>query len=439
MADYGFNTNLGPQQAQGMSLGDMINLARGAQAYQQSQQVNPLLLRQQAAQTKLAEETLQTEIEQKKATSESTKLKLNQEQTHTLYGLAGGVLNDPRLNSKNPSDVMGALYEAKQRASTFGIPAETVDGVFQPLMTAAQQRPQAVKQAISNIVQSRLTPESQQAMQLGGTVEINGVKYQYKPATGQLEPIGGGGAPAAVPGAAPSPAPAQRPASTGLVPLDMPVTGNVAQLNQQQQDRYNTGVALMKQSSDLAQAAGDSRQTIRQIQQNIGQAAGSKPEQIIRNAKKWAVGSEQLDELVKSLADNQMRQSQMMGAGTDAARDNVAKAYGTENITAGALKMITDRAEATNTAFEKFNKGLNSFRNKFGQYNGAIHADNFKRAWAENYDPLVFWVQNINASDMSKAEKQMEISKVLKGLSEEQRVGLAKKAENIKRLEKGDF
>jgi hypothetical protein len=335
-----------------------------------------------------------------------------------LYGLAGGVLNDPRLNSKNPSDVMGALYEAKQRASTFGLPAETVDGVFQPLMTAAQQRPQAVKQAISNIVQSRLTPESQQAMQLGGTVEINGVKYQYKPATGQLEPLGGGGgAPSPVPGAAPSPAPAQRPTSTGLVPLDMPVTGNVAQLNQQQQDRYNTGVALMKQSSELAQAAGDSRQTIRQIQQNISQ----------------------LDELVKSLADNQMRQAQMMGVGTDAARQTAGLASGSENITAGALKMITDRAEATNTAFEKFNKGLNSFKNKFGQYNGAIHADNFKRAWAENYDPLVFWVQNINASDMSKAKKQMEISKVLKGLSEEQRVGLAKKAENIKRLERGDF
>ena len=193
MADYGFNTDLGPKAQQSMSLGDMINLARGAQAYQQAQQINPLQLRQQAAATKLAEETLQPEIEQKKATSESTKLKLSTEQTNTLYGLAGGVLNDPRLNSKNPQDVLGALYEAKQRASTFGIPAETVDGVFQPLMNAAQQRPQAVKQAIGNIVQSRLTPESQQAMQLGGTVEINGVKYQYKPATGQLEPLGGGG------------------------------------------------------------------------------------------------------------------------------------------------------------------------------------------------------------------------------------------------------
>jgi hypothetical protein len=48
-------------------------------------------------------------------------------------------------------------------------------------------------------------------------------------------------------------------------------------------------------------------------------------------------------------------------------------------------------------------------------------------------------VQNINSSDMSKAEKDLELSKMMKGLSQEQRQALAKKAENIKRLEKGDF
>lgn len=42
MADYGFNTNLGPQAQPGMSLSDMVNLARGVQAYQQAEQINPL-------------------------------------------------------------------------------------------------------------------------------------------------------------------------------------------------------------------------------------------------------------------------------------------------------------------------------------------------------------------------------------------------------------
>jgi len=70
MADYGFNTQLTPNIPQ-TSLADMMNLARGAQAYQQANQINPLLLRQQSATTKLAEETLQPDIETKKAQSSS--------------------------------------------------------------------------------------------------------------------------------------------------------------------------------------------------------------------------------------------------------------------------------------------------------------------------------------------------------------------------------
>jgi hypothetical protein len=44
MPEYNFNTNLGPAAQQGTSLGDMINTARGAQAFQQAEQLNPLAL-----------------------------------------------------------------------------------------------------------------------------------------------------------------------------------------------------------------------------------------------------------------------------------------------------------------------------------------------------------------------------------------------------------
>ena len=437
MADYQFNTNLGPAQTQGTNIGDMVNLARGVQAYQQAQEINPLAVQKAQMEVEQLKKMNPLAVRQQAAQTGTAELGLSSAQTEKLYGLAGGVLNDPRLKSKDPSEVMGALYEAKQRASTYGLPNETVDGVFNPLFQVAQKNPTAVRQSINNIVQSRLSPESQTTLQTGGTIDINGVKYQYAPASGKLEQIGAGGAPAAP--AAPSAPSAVKPSTTGLVPLDMPVSGSVPQLNQQQQDRYGYGKKLLDTSAEMASAAGEGRQTIRQIKQNIGEAAGSKPEQIIRNAKKWVAGNEQLDELVKSLADNQLRQAQMMGVSTDAARSTASLASGSENITAGALNMIANRADAVNTAFEKFNEGLNNFKQKHGQYNGAIHADNFQQAWKRNYDPLIFMVQNINASDMSKAEKQMELSKIMKGLSDDQRQALAKKAENIKRLEKGDF
>jgi hypothetical protein len=282
-------------------------------------------------------------------------------------------------------------------------------------------------------------------MQTGGTVEINGVKYQYAPASGRLEQIGAGNAPApAVAASAPAAASAggQAKPSMGLVRQDMPVAfGGVPQMNTQQTARFEEGQLLQKESTSLAQAASEAKQTSRKIKENIAAASGSKPGQLIRSAGKFIAGSEQLDELVKNLADNQMRQAALMGASsaTDQARQVVALANGSENITAGALAQIVQRADATSTALEKFNAGLNKYYNTAGTYNGPIHARNFKQAWAENYDPRIFMVQNINSSDMSGAEKQIQLQAVLKGTTEEERKSLAKKAETIKRLERGDF
>ena len=47
MADFGFNTDLTVKPTQtGSSIGDIVNMARGVQAYQQAQQINPLEVQQ---------------------------------------------------------------------------------------------------------------------------------------------------------------------------------------------------------------------------------------------------------------------------------------------------------------------------------------------------------------------------------------------------------
>jgi hypothetical protein len=444
MADYQFNTDLGPKAQQGTSLGDLINTARGAQAYQQQQQLNPLQLQKAQMEVEQLQKTNPLALRQQQAQTGTAELGLNAAQTDKLYGLAGGVLNDPRMKSGKKEDVLGALHEAQQRASTFGLPKEIVDGVFNPLMTLGAQNPTAVRQSINNIVQSGLGPAGQQALQSGAVVEINGVKYQYNPANGQLAQLGSGGAAPVEPTTPTKPATPTIPASQtqSLVRQDMPVPhGGVAQMNAQQAARFDEGQKLQTESIGLAQAAQEAKQTSRKIKENIAAAAGSKPGQALRAGGKWLAGNEQLDELVKNLADNQMRQAALMGASTatDQARQVVALANGSENITPQALAQIVQRADATSTALEKFNSGLNKYYEKAGTYNGPIHARNFKQTWAENYDPRVFMVQNINSSDMSPAEKQGQIQLILKGTSEEERRALAKKAETIKRLERGDF
>ena len=454
MADF-TPVALGVKPPQGMSLSEMLNMANVAQQYQQAQQLNPLAL--QKAQMEVQQLEKMNPLTVRKATaeastaetgSEKSKFDLERNYAEKARGVFGGYANDPDFISGNGPAMVKKLEAGQAFLKSINVPSHP-NGTTAQLIEMAKTDPKAVRQQIANMTQGELGAAGQQALQSGAIVEINGVKYQYNPATKQATPLGEGNTPVApaapaVPNASAAPnvpanTPQVKPSTSGLVVMDMPVTGNIPQLNQQQQDRYAYGKKLLDSSAEMAQAAGEGRQTIRQIQQNIGEAAGSKPEQVLRNAKKWAVGNEQLDELVKSLADNQLRQAQMMGVNTDAARSTSSLASGSENITAGALKMITNRADAVNTAFEKFNQGLNTFKQKNGQYNGAIHADNFQQAWKANYDPLVFMVQNINASDMSKAEKQLELTKMMKGLSEQQRQALAKKAENIKRLEKGDF
>lgn len=438
MADYGFNTNLGPQAQQATSLGDMINLAKGIQSYQQQQQLNPLQLRQEQAKTKLAEETLQPQIEEKQATAGSAKLKLNSEQTNALYGLAGGVLNDPRLNSKDPQDVMGALYEAKQRASTYGIPKEQVDGVFQPLFDAAQHRPQAVKQAINNIVQSRITPESQTTLQAGEIVEINNLKYRYNKATGQLVPlsvgagnVGGGNPPKET-------TPKEtKPSSSGVVKLDN--FTSPGQFTEQEKSRYNIGQKEWEVAPQIAKEAANSSLATSQIRRYLSQAAGSKPEQIVRNAGQALFGNSELDKLLKNLAEQQVRQAQMMGIDTKYAQDISNTANGSANITAEALASILERADAQNIAAQKYVAGLKAMQDKHGKDKTYLNTDNYKAAFATNYDPVAFIIQSVNRSNRSQQEKDRIIKYYEEKLSDDEFEDLIKHKKALKALERGDF
>ena len=493
---------LGIKPPQGMSLGDMLSIARGAQAYQQEQQMNPLALQKAQAEANVATGTEKPRISQ--ATSEAETSRINalkasyglDDAEHTAFSkILGGFAYDPRLKpeniKKNPKGVLDVIHDMKAEGMASGIRGNRLDTVTAPAMAKAMQDPSSVPQYLLNMMSKGMTPTEQRSAGLekvettgagqvirttpstyGETpkvsyetpsgvtpmpsiVELNGIKYEIKAPTTAggsptLMPLGGGGQAPTTPRIqnAPSATTPSAPASTapsptsGLVPQDMPVpVGGIPQMNTQQKERYDEGSLLKKDATNLAKAASESKQTTRKIKENIASAAGSAPGQALRSAGKYLAGSEQLDELVKNLAQNQVDQATLMGnsAATDAARGVLALANGSENITPQALAQIVQRADATSTALEKFNTGLGNYYQKQGAYNGPIHARNFKDTWAKNYDPRIFMVQNINSSNMSQAEKQIQLQAIMKGTSEEERKTLAKKAEIIKRLEKGDF
>ena len=275
-------------------------------------------------------------------------------------------------------------------------------------------------------------------------VEINGIKYYAQPAKVQggqptLTPVGAEGVTPPSAGNVPQANAPQAPQVTQRKPIvveDMPVSqGGIPQLNTFQQARLQSGTALIKDSVAAASAATEGEETSRQVKNYMGAAAGSAPGQMLRKAGQWVAGDPQLEILSKNLADQQLRNMQIMGAKTDAASADVKAASGKADLTREGLQAIVDRTDASNTAVKAFQKGLKRYTDQ--GLNGIVHADKFQQAWADNYDVRVFKAMNIMNSNLSQTQKQMEQQKLLKGLTDAQLKDLQEKATNIERLQNG--
>ena len=516
---------------QGMSLGDMVNIARGTQAYKQAEEYNPLVIQQQrqevekggielSQQRQANKERLnvqmlmQTEPERIMTDGRIDVDKLNvvlpqiAPSTHDIYnakfttiakaqndtrdaiqsldqkqisrvasvldtlGYAGE--EDPkkyidhleRVKKNNPNNVdlhklvdssitmfkeSNAGKHIPQAALVAGqqlLSPETKADIFRPTYKlengqVIETKPSVVGSA-GNI---NIKAPTGVAPQLP-TTEVNGVKYFIQPPTKAngvptLIPVGSQGTPqqGSLPSvAAPPPPSAQPPSVQGKKPLileDMPVANNnVLQLNTQQKDRYDVGRGLVKESQQAGDIASESQDTSREIRKYLEKASGTKPGQIIRQAGKLVFGDPELEKLTKNLADQQIRATQLMGAGTDQSKSDVAKMTGSTEITAEALRSIMDRVDANNTAVKAYQKGLSTYSQS--GVNGLIHADRFKQAWKDNYDVRLFRAMNIDRSDLSKDQKEAERRKFLSGMSQQQIKDLQEKANNIERLERGE-
>jgi hypothetical protein len=161
MADYftGF-TNPVPAGAQ-TSMADMLNLASGIQNYQQAQQVNPLALRQQAAQTALAEGTLQPKLAQAQSESARAGVQLNSEK---LDNLQKHVANATRstlklLNSDTPITPDIVVDHVKTAMKNAGAPQAAIDQALQNIPANATDKELRVQ--LGRYALNSLTAESQ--------------------------------------------------------------------------------------------------------------------------------------------------------------------------------------------------------------------------------------------------------------------------------------
>jgi len=160
MADYQFNTDLTPK-IQGPSMVDMVNLARGVQAYQQAEEANPLAI--QKAQMEIEQAKKMNPLAVGKSTEElaqaqigtkEKQLGFTDKQSQIIFNELGTLKTDPRwLNAaKNKNGAIEALMEREERLKTKGIDPILLRSSAAPMYQLISQKPEMASQVVDNLI-----------------------------------------------------------------------------------------------------------------------------------------------------------------------------------------------------------------------------------------------------------------------------------------------
>ena len=488
MPDYNFAPiNVTPPQQ--TSLGDMLNIARGAQAYQQSQQLNPLQLQQQRElteqariSTEKAKRTLEPEISRTESLADQAhietmvkKFGLNKDETNEFNSILGGYANDKRLNPENlkndPTGAVDVMNEIHEAAINKGIRKDRVNIISAPAIALASKNPFALSQYIENMKQAGLGAQGQVEltkpsigtnaagqtvsqnpitgkMEIMGTpqtnpttsnvIEVNGIKYVHDPITKNLVQLreAQSTTPLTVPN---SNAPLNEKQQGMPKLLQIDELRSPGQFNSQELDRYKLGAEDFNKIQQRSTLAQESALDAANIKRSLASASGGKPGQIMRDTGQALFGDPQKDLLVKNLAQNALRQSALMGVKNQAAEGDVKTANGSEQITAEALAHIVERIESTNLAAQKYNQALIKLQEKHGKDKAYLNNDNFKAAWGSAYDPVAFIIQNTNRQNIPQKDKDKIIDYYTRDMSQDKLDALHDSQVKLKRLERGDF
>jgi hypothetical protein len=455
--------SLGIKPPAAMTLPQMLDMARSAQAFQQAQQVFP----EQAEQARIATRTAQTQEQQ-------AMLSLSKDQNNTLMGIVGGYRNDPRIASGNPDAALAALDEIKAKAVAAGLPRHRVEQISATATNIAINNPKSLPQYFDNVIQSQAGAGSQLGLQTPEIVESGGQPGVFRRGPGTVEPLPMPGAPAPTPTpmAAPAPrgvtaedmtapmgarapqtAPAVAPTSGEMVqptterlPLIHPVRKAgvpFAQLAEEETDRKagsDLRTNLVQRQSELVTARRNLQEVVRTAQKLEEESV--LPETgpigaIKRGFANW-VGDPTYKQLSKDIANVQIANIKAMGGSMDTVSGQALSrmASGDETFPPEVLLSIARRADADITNLDMMATGLQRHSQKFGDNN----SKRFQQMWSANADSRIFELMNISR-DIKDPQKRKEYAdKLLGNLDESQRQDLFRKYNNVVKLSKtGDL
>lgn len=467
-----------------MTLPELVNMARGVEAYQREREVFPELIEQAKLETQRQRGLLPEQLEQARIQTGAARtsqqkgvFELSKNQSDELMRIVGGFRNDPRVASGNPDQALSALDEIKIKAVNAGIPRSKVEELGSTAARIALQNPRALPQYFDNVIQIQAGAASQLGLQTPEIIEAGGQQGIFRRGSGRMETLPmPGSAPRQEPTAAPI---APRPQSftedgvlvTPIPPypvkqrevIESQLRGEPRATSERLPLTYpvrEAGVpyaALPQEQSDLA-AGNKFRDQLVQRQSELTTARRNLQE-VIRTATKieegailpetgpvgalkrafanW-VGDPTYKQLSKDIANVQIANIKAMGGSMDTVSgQNLAKmASGDETYPPKVLLDIARRADADITNLDMMATGLQRHSQKFGDAN----SKRFQQMWASNADSRLFEIMNIER-DVKDPNKQKEmVNNLLSGIDESQAKELMRKRRNLMKLYKnGDL
>jgi hypothetical protein len=453
-----------PQQ---ISIGDMLNIARGAQAYKQAEQVNPLLvqeqraiLQQQEVAAQKASRILEPDIAAKIA--ESQKLVLSAEQagvdlkqhySNVGRSLYGGFITDPDFVNGNSEVMVKKIEGAKDYAkNVLGLPDDVLKNA-DPIIEMAKSNPKQAYQYIKNGVLQSGQNAAQTTMVTPRLEVINGVPQQITPASGEVTPL------------------------QTQVPYQQPVTDVTGRTSIQQRGSrgeyigtapYPTTPAAQpgqpgQQSEFLNIPVGETKESLAVItnQRNAVNAAARQvpvqqfnANQIIKLADitDTGVGAQTLrnlgggyaalpwtnnnatnyDKLGHYIAANSISLAQQAGLSTDAGRSLQEQASGSTRFTKESLKSVARTNRALASGVDLLNRGI---ENSIQSTGNPFAARDFQNQWSQTVD-----VNALRLYDGLKNNDQQVIRDVVKelgGIKSKEYKTLLQRMDRMKQLIQG--
>ena len=456
-------------------LGQMLNVARGAQAYQQQAEAFPTLLEQQKLALNRSQQMLPIEVRQAEATAGTSELGLSQKQLTLAGGMLTGLEYSDALKTGNIPELTNQVKTIEHVLKSNGIPVEKTFGQVNKMLENGDIK--GVQNFVANLRTGLASAEQKYTAALpqpmaglnaaaaftaggpqGGTIQSTPIGTQAAPAQAPTQAPMTTVAPGVqtAPVAAPAPLQGQPLAPTGVTPQQMAMPPEAAALAKPVPLPYpirKEGQPYMpnpREAADTTENIGyrkgliarqtDLTQSRRNIQEVIALATKIEKESSLPTTgpigaikRKYAelVGDPTYKQLSKDLANIQISNIKAQGGSLDTVggQQLTRMASGDETYPPDVLIKIARRTDADTTNIDMQATAAAKFAAQYGDNN--LNA--FKQAWSKNADSKVFEAMNIYRDAKDPKEAKTQIDELL-GKDPKQRKIFFQKYQNIQKL-----